>query len=307
MAVRTLTVWRFLDGKPGHEKQSLGLCRALARLHPAAVHEIRAGPRWRDAGRWLTGRYAPGATLARPDLLVVAGHGTHLAGLAARRAHGGRLVAIMRPSLPSRCFDACLIPEHDEPEAAEHIVATRGALNNVTTSARHDSATGVILLGGPSAHYAWDSAHIAAQVLRVVRAQAGVRWTLSDSRRTPADLIERLRADLPADTCLYRHSETPPGWLEQTLATAGQAWVSEDSVSMLYEALTAGCRVGLLRLPRSRAGRVARGVERLLAEGWIMSYEGWQAGVCPAPPTGVFDEAGRCAHWILDRWFPSAG
>ena len=74
---------------------------------------------------------------------------------------------------------------------------------------------------------------------------------------------------------------------------------------MLYEALTAGCRVGLLRLPRSRAGRVARGVERLLAEGWIMSYEGWQAGVCPAPPTGVFDEAGRCAHWILDRWFPS--
>jgi mitochondrial fission protein ELM1 len=45
---------------------------------------------------------------------------------------------------------------------------------------------------------------------------------------------------------------TSPDWLPTQLARADQAWVTADSVSMVYEALTAGAAVGVLDVPRPR-------------------------------------------------------
>jgi mitochondrial fission protein ELM1 len=306
MPSRMLTVWRLLDGKPGHEKQSLGLCQALARLVPLTRHDIATVSRWRDALDWFLGRFSRGAGLPAPDLIVLAGHGTQYAGLAARRANGGRLVAIMRPVLPSAWFDLCLIPEHDQPEIAANIAATRGALTAVEPTTTHDPLEGLILLGGPSEHYDWNDTSVIEQIGRLVQTQPCMRWRLTTSRRTPESVLPGLRAALAQEAVeVVGHADTPPGWVESALARAGQAWVTEDSVSMLYEALTAGCHVGLLRLPRRKDGRVARGVDRLLADGWIMPMEGWHDGICPTPPGGAFDESGRCARMILEKWFPN--
>ena len=84
--------------------------------------------------------------------------------------------------------------------------------------------------------------------------------------------------------------------------TAEVAWVSEDSVSMVYEALTGGARVGLLALPpRGGTGRVLRGLDRLLTDGWVTTHAHWcEEGALPPPRLG-FDEAARCARLILER------
>ena len=304
---RPLTLWRLLDGKPGHEKQSLGLANALGRLTDCRRVDIPAPARGASLAAWLLGRFPGGEDYPAPDLILATGHATHLAALAARRARGGRIVLLMRPSLPTNWFDLCLIPEHDTPPRRSNIVVTQGVLNAVVPSDRHAPELGLILIGGQSPHYRWDDAEVIRQVRAVVDATPTVRWRLTDSRRTPSSFMTRLaEKSAGADLELLPHTATPPGWLEQALAESGQVWVTEDSVSMVYEALTAGGPVGLIRLPGTRPTRVSRGIERLVADNRLTSFADWrQTRRLPQPPDR-FDEARRCAQEILNIWFRNA-
>lgn len=296
-----LNIWRLVDGKLGHEKQSLGLAQAFSRHVAVKIHDVRVGPCLPYISDWILGRFPAGADLPPPHILIGAGHRTHLALLAARRARGGRIALLMQPSLPKRWFDLCLIPEHDEAPASANTLITRGALNTVTPSRQHDTKHGLILIGGPSSHYTWDNERIIGQIEQLIRQTPDVQWRLTNSRRTPADFL----AQLPpaANLEVFPVEATPPGWLEVELAQAGQAWVSEDSVSMVYEALTAGCAVGLLRLPIAQDNRVARGVEHLIREAWVTPFESWQPDQPMLSAPEGFDEADRCARRILADWF----
>ncbi len=254
----------------------------------------------------LAGCFPPGQGLPAPDLILGAGHGTHLALLAARRARGGRAIVLMRPSLPLACFDLCLVPEHDNVADSEHLLTTRGPLNAAEPSQRHRPERGLILVGGPSRHYDWDQETLLEQVCMLLQRQPEMEWTLGDSRRTPDTTRERLAALATGRVRFQPHQECAPGWLAQEMAAAGQIWVSEDSASMLYEALTAGAATGVLQVPPKGPSRVRRGVESLLQQGLIIPFSGWLAGQRPAPPAQPFDEAGRVAEAILRRWFPEA-
>lgn len=295
----SLVLWRFTDGKPGHEKQSLGLRDALGRAAHVRCIDIPATGGWANLWRWASGRFPAGRGLPAPDLLIGAGHATHLPLLAARRAYGGRAVVLMRPSLPVALFDLCLIPAHDAPVAHPGVVTTLGALNNLTARGGHSPQRGLILVGGPSAHFQWDSGEVARQVEELARARADMSWTLTTSRRTPGDFLAALRGE---GIGIHPAEATPPGWLEARLGEAGEAWVTPDSVSMVYEALTAGCRVGLFSLAPSPGSRVARGVLDLRARGYVTDFR--QTAGAPAAGAPPLNEAERCARLILERWFP---
>lgn len=297
---RGLVVWRLSDGKPGHDKQSLGLAAALARLAPAETHHLPLDTRHRGPWAWLRGSFQAGDGLPDPNLILAAGHATHFALLAARRARGGRAVVLMRPSLPLGLFDLCLIPEHDRSPARANVILTRGALNTVVPSADHDPGRGLILIGGPSTHYRWDDRRVAGQVGEIAAAAPGVHWTLTTSRRTPASFLPALAAW--PNLRIAQVDQTPAGWLEAELAASGPVWVSPDSVSMVYEALTAGCAVGLLDLTADPDSRVARGMAGLTAAGLVTPLAVWRAGQTLAAPAAPFDEADRCARLILARW-----
>ncbi|MGB5440816.1 MAG: hypothetical protein WBN90_14350, partial [Gammaproteobacteria bacterium] len=54
-------VWRFSDGKPGHDNQSLGLVDALQRRIPIETYDIPVQP---GAGLdWVIGRFPAGSLL----------------------------------------------------------------------------------------------------------------------------------------------------------------------------------------------------------------------------------------------------
>lgn len=296
-----LTVWRLIDGKPGHEKQTWGLTQALARITPIARHDIACRCSLAD---WLLGRFPAGVELPDPDLLIGAGHACHPSLLAARRARGGRIVVLMRPSLPTGLFDLCLIPEHDRPAARANIVPTRGVLNAVTPAAGRRPGTSLILIGGRSEHYAWDNGAIVDQVVDIVRASPDTTWRLTTSRRTPDDFLPLVRNAALANLALYPHEDTRPGWLETVLAESDQVWVSPDSVSMVYESLTAGAATGVLELAATHPGRVSSGIERLISEHWVTPYSAWQESRCLAALPAPLNEADRCARLILEKWFP---
>ncbi len=297
-----LTLWLITDNKPGHRSQLQGLAQALAARTAVDTHWIDAPAGRSSLWQWLGGRFPAGADLPAPDLILVAGHRTHLAGLAARRARGGRLVALMRPSLPLGWFDLCVIPQHDKPPARTNVLATRGVLNTARPSAEREADKGLFLIGGPSKHHGWDTHGLLAQIDAILAATPGMRWTLTTSRRTPAETEAALLTLRERGVDVRPVADTPPGWAMAQVARSAQAWVTEDSVSMVYESLTAGAATGLLAVPRLGETRITAGVAQLQQEGFVTPFAGWQReGRLHTPPTPL-READRVADAVLSRW-----
>ena len=293
-----LVVWIVSDGKPGHVNQSLGLADALQRLTPTRTHVIPALPAWR-AWPALLSKKMPGPRLPTPDLIIGAGHATHVTLLAARRARGGRVIVLMKPSLPRAWFDLCLAPQHDGIAADAQRLATQGALNRMRPSANRDAHTGLLLIGGVSRHFEWDSDAIQVQIKSILARAPETQWTLTTSRRTPADFLPALpqHANL---TCIP-HAETASDWLPGQLARSGVVWVTPDSASMVFEALTAGADVGVFDLPVNPRSRVARAIAQLADARRITRFVNWCAHGILQPNLQPLAEADRCAEWIL-KW-----
>lgn len=302
---RPLTLWRFLDGKPGHENQTAGLAQALQSLRPVEVHDIPVPNSLAAAGAGLVWWFPWGDTLPDPDLLLGAGHATHVPLLAARRARGGRAVVLMQPSLPCAWFDLCAIPLHDAPRPAENVFITQGVLNRVRPGVAKDPRQGLILIGGPSKHHRWSDREVIEQVAQIqARSASQQRWRLTTSRRTPASFLVALNKIVdPARIEVVPFERTDAEWLPAQLAWAGSVWVTADSVSMIYEALTAGAAVGLIEVPAQDDDRIAGGIQSLVDTDLVTSFSHWRAGAELRAPKQAFSEASRVAREIVQRFF----
>jgi len=289
------------DRKPGHQNQLLALATRLGERAPVAAHEIDVS----SAGFWRRRLTTPAIppTSSTPQLILCAGRTTHRPALNLKRRTGARLVVCMRPSTRVREFDLCLIPAHDEPEPAPNVETTLGAIVNVRPSAAHDEHRGVILVGGPSKRHDVDESDLLARVREIIDRSPEVRWAMTSSRRTPETLERALGAIGSANLSFTPAARTPPGWVAERLAEAGAAWITEDSVSMIFEALTSGCAVGVLPMTREREDRVSRGVDALARDGLVTAHDAWRRGARLAAPAEPIDEAGRAADLILRRFF----
>ena len=292
------------DGRPGHENQSFGLAEALRRRTGADVQCVRLDLKKGVFARISQARQV-GVGLAKPQLLIAAGHRTHVPLLLAARRFGAKSVVIMKPSLPMWAFDLCLVPRHDlnGPNGRKGIVVTRGALNRLPETVPVKTATGVILIGGPSKHHDWSGAPLLAAIKEIVRRQPELAWTVANSRRTPERFLREV-ATLGLPIEIVPHDNTKSGWLPSVLMAAEEAWVTEDSTSMIFEAITARARVGLLPLPAKQpSDRMIRAVDDIVAAGHAVRYAEWLAAEKPTVQVYSFHEAGQCADEILRRWF----
>lgn len=294
-----LVIWQIGDGKPGHENQSMGLIDAIGRLHPCGVHRIDVSNGAHFWSRWCEAS-SQSKSLPKPDLLVGAGHATHFPLWRLKCQTGASAVVLMKPSLPMSWFDLCIVPRHDFPaDTADRdgLVLTEGALNRVV------SGDGVregklILLGGPSKTHGWDEDEMIESLKRLTMEG---EWMLTDSRRTPDGYLRRLKEALPRIQ-IHPHGETGPNWLPRTLSQMSEVWVTEDSVSMTYEALSSGARVGVLPVPRLRSkSRVLLGLDRMLKQGRLGSFADWLESERELPPAEPLRESDRCAKLVLEK------
>ena len=298
---KPLVIWVIDDGKPGHRNQSLGLAEAMGRIRDANIHIISLPHNVGIFSRIKMAR-EEASKLPKADFVIAAGHKTHLALLYLARKTGARSVVLMKPSMPCRWFDHCLIPEHDFQEGAKtprNVILTKGALNRVTYDPSAKDGSGLILIGGKSSEFGFDGESLHKAISDIVGQDEDMVWTMTDSRRTPAGFIESLKG-LSIST--HPHQTTDSDWLPNQLRRASVVWVTEDSVSMIYEALSCGAQVGLLPMPRVKnAGRVAKGVEALVEEGALIRYEDWMQ-VQSLPIDGlVLMEAEGCAKRFPSR------
>ena len=312
--VDPLCVTAFFDGRRGHEKQTRAVLQAMERFTPLSVTTRSVDPEsfFQAAGNWV--RY--GLRRVRPlkgnpssvDLIIGTGSYTHIPMLLLKEETGARAVTCMTPErLFLRRFDLCLIPRHDQPEGSDNIFVTLGppCIRPVPQVRNH--AKGLILVGGrdPKSHW-WSSQKTMDQIHSILAADPLIHWTITSSPRTPADMrvmLTQLAKENPA-VSFFKSEDTHLGWLEDRYAQNWRVWVTADSMSMVYEAVSAGCRVGILPvLWKQKRNKFQTSLEFLIENRYAMSYEMWRSGVDEFNPAPL-DEASRCAQEILRRWWP---
>jgi mitochondrial fission protein ELM1 len=298
-----IIIWQVSDNKRGHENQSSGLISALSRQIPLEVVQINVAT---DKASWwqaLRGQFPSLAGLQQPDLIIGAGSQTHSTLLAASRATKAPSILIMSPPKGlTSLFDLCIAPEHDL-RSGSNVITTKGAMNAIDAANYKNRQTGLFLIGGPSQHHGWNESILIKQIAQILDANSSIQWTLTSSRRTPPSTTAQIEKLSKEQLKVIPVEETDKDWLPRELSTTAHVWVTEDSVSMVYEALSSGAKVGLLPTPRkSTRSRIARGLETLNQDGYLIDYNENQADLTAFKNPPPLDEAERVAKIVVERF-----
>lgn len=292
-----------LDGRPGHEKQTLGVIQALQKSVDVRVTLFPV------KSVSFFNILAHQSEIKDSDLLIGTGRRTHLLMLLYKKRYGVPAVTCMTPALYLRFgFDLCFVPEHDGINEQGNIVLTLGSPNCSHNKRNHRQDSGLILLGGadPKSH-TWNSQDVADMVEKILYSDSQKIWTISSSPRTPQDTIDLVKrlSDQRGSITFFDYKDTPPGWIEEQYDRNSVVWVTSDSISMIYEALTAGCKVGVLPMQWIRKNsKFKRNEDVLLAKGLVKSFASWEQGDLTWPEDNELNEAQCCAKWILNKWWP---
>lgn len=296
-------VWQIKDGKRGHENQSKGLIKALSKLRRIECYEIDVRKQRTNWFKYLFGCVNNFSDLPEPDLIIGAGSQTHSTVLAAGRATQKPTIVMMTPAKGmTALFDLCIVPEHDGRRASNMIV-TSGVLNLIEISANKSTRSGLFLIGGPSKHHGWNERQTIEQISQIIEQSPEIHWTATTSRRSSGTTAAELTSIKAKNLTVVRGEDTGADWLPAQLNKANNVWVTEDSVSMVYEALSSGAKVGVLPVPRkSEKSRVINGLERLIEKGQVLPYN---TNMCDlssfdAPPP--FNEAERVAEIVAEKF-----
>ena len=298
-----IIIWQVSDNKRGHENQSSGLILALSRQVALKVVKINIATTKASWWQALRGQFPNAIRLQQPDLIIGAGSQTHSTLLAASRTTKAPSVLIMSPPKGlTRLFDLCIAPEHDL-RSGSNVITTKGAMNMIEPNSLKNQQSGLFLIGGPSQHHGWDESMLIKQITQILEANPSIQWTLTSSRRTPPSTTAQLEKLSKEQLKVIPVEATDKDWLPRELSMPAHVWVTEDSVSMVYEALSSGAKVGLLPTPiKTTSSRVVCGLESLKQNGYLMNYWENQADLDKFKNPPPLNEAERIAKIVAKRF-----
>ena len=243
-------VWAVTTGEAGNVSQAEGLAEALGWPFESIVLRLRRPWSWLPAHRQVPGLLCCGLEERLPqpwpDLLIGCGRRSASVSAAVRRATGGRTftVQILDPRAPTRMFDLVVPPAHDG-LAGPNVVATRAALHRITPEKlvaaaeewqdRLGRLNVAVMLGGRSRSYRFTG----ETVDKLASGLAGLdgEIAVTASRRTDSEVLDALKARVPQ---AWFWDGTGPNPYLGMLALARHIVVTEDSVSMISEAISTG-------------------------------------------------------------------
>jgi mitochondrial fission protein ELM1 len=312
---RNMKITVFLEGSPGHEKQSLAVVTALQSLVEVDVEQIKL-PKVHVLQRiidffrlFLLPNGGCRYSLYGTDMVIGTGSRTHAAVLSCKKKFKIPAVTCMTPEVYLRSmFDLLLVPKHDGVDSdAENVFLTEGPPVLPAAPFPRDMHAGLILLGGidPRSHD-WNTSDIILYINKIIDSYKELHWTISSSPRTPEDTVrevEEIEKRYPQVT-FFHYKDTPSGWVEEQYARANVTWVTADSMSMIYEAITAGCRVGVLPVKwKKTEDKFQRSLQNLYQQGYAAPLDMSEEKCMILLDQVDFDEARRCAREILARFF----
>jgi len=272
--------WIISEGSPGHISQSVGLAAALKEKIPLTVQTFECRPRLNGVMRsvvrawmgsqgkplsrtrlenWLHVQPMP-APDAKPDLIISSGGKSVFAGRSLAAQTGAPYVFLgERKPYRSEWFHTVFTPSTLERGVNDFLIEM---IPTQITRARVEQAAGewperpnervwAMIVGGKSASHSfapsdWDA--LAAGMNRLAKAH-GIRWLLTTSRRTGAESEKHLRAKLSSDLLAKGvwWSENPEKKVAAFLGAAEVVFVTQDSVTMVTEAVASARPVLVLR------------------------------------------------------------
>jgi hypothetical protein len=267
------TLWLLSDGASGHLSQSRGIAEAIGRFCPVRTIEITLQVRRRFlksllrfllpisanlARRLLKVVYRIELPVGRPDLIVSSGGNTLLA-----NALLGEIFAVPNfysgtlKKYPARCYSRIFS------------VTSQGSDNNVVLPLPPvplqltekmplvgPEAPWLLLIGGDGAGYHYTTAdwELLAEGINRIARDLGIRWLLTTSRRTGNEAEKVLQARISPDLleeAVY-FGQTPRPVVREFLGRCRGVLVSEDSLTMVAEAIYSGRPVVTLRPRQSQ-------------------------------------------------------
>ena len=238
--------------------QTEGLAEALGWPFESIVVRLRWPWSSLPAHRQLPGvlRYGLQENLPQlwPDLLISCGRRSAPVAAAVRRAAGGRTFAvhIQNPRTPLRCFDLIVPLEHDG-LTGPNVVPSRVALHGVTPEklavagaewrGRLGNLTVAVMLGGRTRSHRFTRQTLGELARGLADLDGDIAVTAS--RRTEPGAVEALKARLPRAWFWDGAGRNP--YLGM-LALARHIVVTEESVSMISEAISTGKPVYLAKM-----------------------------------------------------------
>jgi len=269
----------------GLQAQALGLAEAAGLTPELVTLEPRAPWSWLPARIWP----APLRAIRLPDpgdaIVVGAGGMAAVIGAALRRP-ARPVVQVQHPRIDPAPFDLIVVNRHDG-LAGPNVVVTRTALHRATPARLAEAAAVwaprfahlprplvTVLVGGSNGRFRLDAAvatTLGASLAAMMRAD-GVGLALTPSRRTAGDARAALqRAVAPLGGWVWNmEGENPYFGL---LALADAIVVTEDSVSMVSEAVATSAPVMLAGLP-GRSRRIRRFNQYLQEDGRLRPFAG---------------------------------
>jgi len=287
----------------GLQAQALGLAEAagleaeIVALHP------RAPWRWISARLWPAPLRAVDVPDPANDVLLSAGGTAGVVADALRRP-GRRLVQIQHPRFDPSRFDVIVVNRHDG-LTGPNVVVTRTALHRATPERLAQEAAKwaprlahlprplvAVLVGGSNGRFRLDhnvARHLGRQLAGMMR-QDRVGLALTPSRRTSPEVrLELTEAVAPLGGWVWdMQGENPYFGL---LGLADAIIVTEDSVSMVSEAVATGAPVLLAALP-GRSRRIRLFNELLIRDGRVRPFNG-RLEVWPVQPLYDTQAAGQ--------------
>ncbi|MEG1709995.1 MAG: ELM1/GtrOC1 family putative glycosyltransferase, partial [Acinetobacter sp.] len=156
----------------------------------------------------------------------------------------------------------------------------------------------LIALGGSSKRHQWNEAKVLASIDAIVKNNPEADIILTTSRRTPKEFLAHLNEKAFASHLhIFPVEQTPQGWIFEEMQKAEAAWVTEDSVSMVFEALTAGCKVGVLKMDRLKSDRITQSIDQIIQSNLVSEQTSIEMLVEPH----AFKEAERVATYLLTK------
>jgi hypothetical protein len=260
--------WAVSDGRRGIENQVLGLAEAVGRLIPLTIRR-KIAPRETSKRKVIASRLR-GARLAdlqtpsnetpspedeTPDLWIGCGRMSLRYAAPAREAFGKRtfIVQTQDPGGGLDRFDLVVPPTHDRLEGP-NVFPILGSPNRINLDDLAAAATAydlaelpspraAVLIGGDSRRHKLTSETFEA-TLEALESARGEGWSLliTTSRRTPAFVVDRLRAAFAhaPHVRLWTEDADGPNPYAAFLGAADVVLATRDSTNMITEAASAG-------------------------------------------------------------------
>lgn len=299
----SFVIWLFKDGKQWHENQTDGLVAALNKRSFNKVYTVSIADSfflalfkfklvlpWRVRG------------FPKPNLIIGTGRKNHLWMLLARLFYGGKVIVLMKPNLPIYLFDLVCVPTHEKVANKGNVIRTKGTLNVGHFSQDSVLNRGLIFIGAPSKHYYWNHESICEQIKHLVEINPDILWEISTSSRTPRETVDVL-SELNLPNMQYTEFEDRDKyWLSGRLKIASRVWVTQDNLSMIYEGITAGSEVGVIRLKeKSQSSPIVQSIHQLIQDSFILTQSELDVNHLKSVPH--FNEAEYCADEVFARFF----